>query len=63
MLNIIFSFNSESLNQDEDKKYDNLKNHILLDIKLDVKINKPKEINLVEISVVSEGKDNKKNVN
>jgi len=63
LLNIIFSFNSESLNQDEDKKYDNLKNHILLDIKLDVKINKPKEINLVEISVVSEGKDNKKNVN
>ena len=60
LANIIFSFNSESLNQDEDKKYDNLKNHILLDIELDVKINEPKEINLIEIPVVSEGKDNKK---
>ena len=60
LVNIIFSFNSESLNQDEDKKYDNLKNHILLDIELDVKINEPKEINVIEIPVVSEGKDNKK---
>jgi len=61
LINIIFSFNNESLNQDEDKKYDNLKNHILLDIELDAKINEPKEINLIEIPVVSEGKDNKKN--
>ena len=60
LANIIFSFNSESLNQDEDKKYDNLKNHILLDIELDVKKNEPKEINLIEIPIVSEGKDNKK---
>ena len=60
LANIIFSFNSESLNQDEDKKYDNLKNHILLDIELDVKINEPKEINVIEIPVVSEGKGNKK---
>ena len=60
LINIIFSFNNESLNQDEDKKYDNLKNHILLDIELDAKINEPKEINLIEIPVVSEGKDNKK---
>ena len=60
LVNIIFSFNSESLNQDEDKKYDNLKNHILLDIELDVKINEPKEINVIEIPVVSEGKGNKK---
>ena len=60
LVNIIFSFNSESLNQDEDKKYDNLKNHILLDIELDVKINEPKEINVIELPVVSEGKDNKK---
>ena len=60
MANIIFSFNSEFLNQDEDKKFDNLKNHILLDIELDFKINEPKEINLIEIPVVSEGKDNKK---
>ena len=60
LANIIFSFNSESLNQDEDKKYDNIKNHVLLDIELDVKINEPKEINLIEIPVVSEGKDNKK---
>ena len=60
LVNIIFSFNSESLNQDEDKKYDNLKNHILLDIELDVKIKEPKEINVIEIPVVSEGKDNKK---
>ena len=58
--NIIFSFNSESLNQDEDKKYDNLKSHILLDIELDAKTDDPKEINLIEIPVVSEGKDNKK---
>ena len=60
LANIIFSFNSESLNQDEDKKYDNLKNHILLDIELDVKINEPKEINVIEIPVISEGKGNKK---
>ena len=60
LVNIIFSFNSESLNQDEDKKYDNLKNHILLDIELDVKIKEPKEINVIEIPVVSEGKGNKK---
>jgi len=60
LINIIFSFNNESLNQDEDKKYDNLKNHILLDIELDAKLNEPKEINLIEIPVVSEGKDNKK---
>ena len=60
LVNIIFSFNSESLNQDEDKKYDNLKNHILLDIELDVKINEPKEINVIEIPVVSEGKKKKK---
>jgi hypothetical protein len=60
LANIIFSFNSESLNQDEEKKYDNLKNHILLDIELDAKKDEPKEINLIEIPIVSEGKDNKK---
>ena len=60
LANIIFSFNSESLNQDEEKKYDDLKNHILLDIELDAKKDEPKEINLIEIPIVSEGKDSKK---
>ena len=58
LVNIIFGFNSESINQDEEKKIEGLKNHIFLDIDLNVKKNEPKEINLIEIPIISEGKNN-----
>ena len=57
MINIIFAFNNESLNQDNDIKIENLKNHILLDVDLNQKKNEPKEINLIEIPIISEKKN------
>ena len=48
--NIIFSFNTNSIKIDETKKYEKLKNNILLDIELTIKEDEPKEINLIEIN-------------
>ena len=56
-INIIFSFSEESINQDEEIKIQNLKNHILLDVDLNQKKNEPKEINLVEVPIISENKN------
>ena len=60
LANIIFSFNNDSLNQDEEKIFENLKNNIILDIDLNTQKNEPTEINLLEIPKVSEGKNIKK---
>ena len=49
-INVIFSFNYDSLNKDEETKYNNLKNNILLGIDLTIKEEDPKEINLIEIT-------------
>ena len=57
LINVIFSFNENSFNQDDDKKYDNLKNNIILDIEITLKKIEPREINLIEIPKISEGKD------
>jgi hypothetical protein len=60
MINIVFSFSEESLNQDEEIKIQNLKNHILLDVDLNQKKDEPKEINLIEIPIISENKNETK---
>ena len=59
LINSIFSFNNESINQDDDKKLDNLKNNILLDVDLTLKNLEPKDINLIEIPKISEGENTK----
>ena len=59
LINAIFSFNNESINQDDDKKLDNLKNNILLDVDLTLKNLEPKDINLIEIPKISEGENTK----
>ena len=59
LINAIFSFNNESINQDDDKKLDNLKNNILLDADLTLKNLEPKDINLIEIPKISEGENTK----
>ncbi len=56
-INVIFSFNEKSFSQDIDKKFDNLKNNIILDIEITLKKIEPREINLIEIPKISEGKD------
>jgi hypothetical protein len=56
-INVIFSFNYDSLNKDEETKYNNLKNNILLGIDLTIKEEDPKEINLIEITKSIEGKN------
>ena len=57
LINVIFSFNENSFNQDDDKKFENLKNNIILDIEITLKKIEPREINLIEIPKISEGKD------
>ena len=59
LINAIFSFNNESINQDDDKKLDNLKNNILLDVDLTLKNLEPKDINLIEIPKISGGENTK----
>ena len=56
-INVIFSFNYDSFNKDEETKYNNLKNNILLGIDLTIKEEDPKEINLIEITKSIEGKN------
>ena len=58
--NVIFSFNINSIKIDEAKKYEKLRNNILLDIELNIKEDEPKEINLIEINKISEGNNIKK---
>ena len=58
--NVIFSFNINSIKIDEAKKYEKLKNNILLDIELNIKEDEPKEINLIELNKISEGNNTKK---
>ena len=60
MINIIFSFSEESLNQDKEIKIQNLKSRILLDVDLNQKKNEPKEINLIELPIISENKNETK---
>ena len=54
-INAIFCFNNDSFNLDDEKKLENLKNNILLDIDLTLKKIEPKEINLIEIPKITEG--------
>ena len=58
--NVIFSFNINSIKIDEAKKYEKLRNNILLDIELNIKEDEPKEINLIEINKITEGNNTKK---
>jgi hypothetical protein len=60
-LNVIFSFNINSIKINEEKKYENLKNNILFDVELTLKEDEPKEINLIEINKISEGNNIKIN--
>ena len=57
LINVIFSFGENSFNQDDDKKFFNLQNNIILDIEITLKKIEPREINLIEIPKISEGKD------
>ena len=61
LINIIFTFDIESINKDEEKKIEDLNNNILLDINLNTKKGEPKEIAYIEIPIVSEGNNIKKN--
>ena len=56
-INVIFSFNEKSFNQNIDKKFDNLKNNIILGIEITLKKIEPREVNLIEIPKISESKD------
>ena len=56
-INVIFSFNEKSFSQDIDKKFDNLKNNIILGIEITLKKIEPREVSLIEIPIISEGKD------
>ena len=60
LINVIFSFNNECIDKDEQKKIEDLNKNILLGIDLNVKKIDPKEINTIEIPKISEGKNNKK---
>ena len=60
LINVIFSFNNESINKEEEKKIEDLNKNIILNIDLNVKKIDPKEINMIEIPKISEGKNNKK---
>ena len=55
-IDIIFSFNKDSFNLSEEKKYENLQNNILLNIELTPNENDPKEIYMIEITKILEGK-------
>ena len=57
LINVIFSFGENSFNQDDDKKFFNLQNNIILDIEITLKKIEPREISLIEIPKISEGKD------
>ena len=61
LINIIFSFSNEFINRDEEKKIEDLKNNILLDVDLSKIKKESKEINLIEIPKISEGKKETKN--
>ena len=56
-INVIFSFNEKSFNQNIDKKFDNLKNNIILGIEITLKKIEPREVSLIEIPKISESKD------
>ena len=56
-INVIFSFSEQSFNQDIDKKFDNLKNNIILGIEITLKKIEPREVNIIEIPKISESKD------
>ena len=60
LINVIFSFNNECIDKEEQKKIEDLNKNILLGIDLNVKKIDPKEINTIEIPKISEGKSNKK---
>ena len=57
LINVIFSFSSDSFNINAEKKFEDLKNNILLNIDLKIKEDDPKEINIIEITKKSEGKN------
>ena len=57
LVNVIFSMSSDSFNINAEKKFENLKNNILLNIDLKIKEDEPKEINIIEITKTSEGKN------
>ena len=61
-IKVIFSFNNDSFNINEEKKFEDFKNNILFNIDLKVNKNEPKDINLIEITKISEGKKNKNNL-
>ena len=57
LINVIFSFGENSFNQDDDKKFFNLQNNIILNIEITLKKIEPREINLIEIPKISENKE------
>ena len=59
-IKVIFSFNNDSFNINEEKKFEDFKNNILFNIDLKVNKNDSKDINLIEITKISEGKKKQK---
>ena len=53
-INVIFSLNTDSFNINDEKKYENLENNILLNIELTLNEDDPKEINIIEITKIIE---------
>ena len=55
LVNVIFSFDINSVNVSFEKKFENLKNNIFIDIDFSNNENDPKETSLIEINKISEG--------
>ena len=60
LIDVIFSFTNDSININAEKKYEQLKNNILLDIGLTVDKKEPNEINVIEITKNIEEKNIRK---
>ena len=56
LVNVIFSFDANSFNQEQYKQISDLQNNIILNIEITLKKIEPREINLIEIPKVSENK-------
>ena len=56
IINVIFSFTNDSIKLEDEKKYENLKNNIILDIDLSSKEDDPQDINIIEMTKISQGK-------
>ena len=62
LVNVIFSFDINSVNINFEKKFENLKNNIFIDINFSNNENDPKETSIIEITKILEGNKITKNI-